>query len=91
MVMPATDDRVTTIEELLALPEDGMRHELLEGVHVVTPAPRYVHQRVLRELFEQLRAFGEGGHRLEVLWSPADIRLYLTSLVQPHQCVVEVT
>ncbi len=91
MVMPATDDRVTTIEELLALPEDGMRHELLDGVHVVTPAPRYMHQRVLSELFEQLLACGEGSHRLELLWSPAAIRLGPTTLVQPDLFVVAVT
>ncbi len=49
MGMPAPRS-VTTIDELLALPEDGMRHELLDGVHVVTPAPTRVHQRVLRRL-----------------------------------------
>ncbi|HEY6108725.1 MAG TPA: hypothetical protein VIV56_07465, partial [Gemmatimonadales bacterium] len=39
MGMPAASPDVTTIADLLALPEDGMRHELLDGVHVVTPAP----------------------------------------------------
>ncbi len=38
MAMPTRENVVTTIEQLLALPDDGMRHELLEGVHVVTPA-----------------------------------------------------
>lgn len=49
MVMPFPD-AVTTIEELLALPDDGMRHELLDGEHVVTPAPNVPHQRVLARL-----------------------------------------
>ena len=47
VTMPAMR-AVTTIEELLALPEDGQRHELLYGVHVVTPAPAYGHQDVLK-------------------------------------------
>src|SRR5213082_3142668 len=36
MAMPTRETAVTTIEELLALPDDGLRHELLDGVHVVT-------------------------------------------------------
>ncbi len=30
-------DSISTIDKLLALPEDGLRHELLAGEHVVTP------------------------------------------------------
>ena len=37
--IPTADPQVTTIGQLLALPEDDLRHELLQGVHVVTPAP----------------------------------------------------
>ena len=45
MGMPATTEApITTIEALLALPDDGMRHELLDGEHVVTPAPAYPHR-----------------------------------------------
>src|SRR6266516_4704968 len=50
MGMPATHGAITTIEELLALPEDGMRHELLDGVHAVTLAPQYLHQKAVVEL-----------------------------------------
>jgi hypothetical protein len=41
MGMPAPQ-AVTTVEELLALPDDGLRHELLDGEHVVTPARIYL-------------------------------------------------
>ncbi|MBK6780876.1 MAG: Uma2 family endonuclease [Gemmatimonadetes bacterium] len=47
---------VTTIEELLALPEDGQRHELPDGVHVVTPSPAYRHQDLVGNLLVLLRA-----------------------------------
>jgi hypothetical protein len=50
MSMPAPYPPITTIEQLLALPDDGLRHELLDGVHVVTPASRYVHQRAISQL-----------------------------------------
>src|SRR5256885_17055600 len=55
MVMPTRETAVTTVEELLALPDDGLRHELLDGVHVVTPAPAYPHQAVLGEFDFALR------------------------------------
>ena len=87
MGMAATES-ITTIEELLALPDDGMRHELLDGVHVVTPAPVRVHQRVLADLFSQLREQVGSDASVEVMFSPADIRLGPKTLVQPDLFVV---
>ena len=79
---------VTTIEDLLALPEDGMRHELLDGVHVVTPAPARAHQRVLRNLHNALHRQIPADASVEILFSPADIRLSSNTLVQPDLFVV---
>ena len=59
MGMPASAESVTTIEALLALPEDGLRHELLDGEHVVTPAPRPLHQQMVGKLFAILHAAAE--------------------------------
>ena len=79
---------VTTIEELLALPHDGMRHELLDGVHAVTPSPSRDHQRVLRNLMITLHRATEGSE-YEVLSSPADIYLGSRTLVQPDLFLIE--
>lgn len=87
MSMPAATPSVTTIEELLALPYDGQRHELLDGVHVVTPAPRLRHQVALHRLAVLLDAALRGTDVL-VLQSPADIVLSPRSLVQPDLFVV---
>jgi Uma2 family endonuclease len=89
--MPATDDPVTTIDQLLALPDDGMRHELLDGVHVVTPAPSRVHQRAVGEFYLALRTAIAHHPHLEALSSPADLVLDPTSLVQPDLFIVERT
>ena len=43
-----------TRAKLLALLPDGMRHELIDGVHVVSPAPRFWHQRVIEALADRL-------------------------------------
>ena len=88
MAMPSRASAVSTIEELLALPKDGLRHELLDGVHVVTPAPEYPHQAVLGELYFALRQGLDGQDELQVLTSPADIILSPRTLVQPDLFVI---
>jgi len=88
MHMPAVSPKITTIDALLALPADGLRHELLDGVHVVTPAPALAHQAMLRELAHRLAAALEGVDGLQVFWSPADIALGPHTLVQPDLFVV---
>jgi Uma2 family endonuclease len=88
MVMPAPIPSVRTIADLRALPDDGMRHELLDGVHVVTPSPALPHQAVLREIEARLLGILEGHQELELFWSPADIVLGARTLVQPDLFVV---
>jgi Uma2 family endonuclease len=90
MGMPAVPDTVTTIDELLALPDDGMRHELLDGVHAVTPAPTFRHQSVLATLFAHLRSAIGDARDWKVLWSPADLILGPRTLVQPDLFVIRV-
>src|SRR6185436_7780048 len=51
--MPETA-RSWTREMVLALPDDGNRYELFDGVLLVTPAPRPRHQEAVRTLLERL-------------------------------------
>ena len=88
MAMPTRETAVTTIEEFLALPDDGLRHELLDGVHVVTPAPEYPHQAVLGEFYFALGTALQGQDELQLLTSPADIVLSPRTLVQPDVFVI---
>jgi len=73
------------------LPEDGFRHELLEGVHVVTPAPPLPHQRVILALIRVLDAVLVRRDDLELFMSPADVILTPRTLVQPDVFVVRKT
>jgi hypothetical protein len=51
--MDATSERVRmTCDDLVALPDDGLRHELIDGVHFVTPSPALVHQLIVGSLFD---------------------------------------
>jgi Uma2 family endonuclease len=91
MVMPAAPPSVTTIAALLALPDDGLRHELLDGVHVVTPAPALLHQRAVGRLWAHLLAAVAGRDDVEPFSSPADVVLGPRTLVQPDLFVVHRT
>lgn len=88
MVMPVVHDAVTTIEELLALPDEGLRHELLEGVHVVTPAPRPDHELAFMELAGLLRAALFTRQDVALFGSRSDLTLGPRTLVQPDLFVV---
>ena len=72
-----------TRDEVLALPEDGMRYELIDGELLVTPSPRKVHQgavaALLLEIAPYVRAQGIG----EASMAPADLELRPGEIYQP--------
>ena len=54
MGMPAVPS-ITTLDQFFALPEDkARRHELLDGVYVVSPKPTFRHQRAVMTLYHGL-------------------------------------
>ncbi len=77
-----------TFQDLLQIPEDGLRHEILDGEHVVTSYPNLNHQRVSRnmqfQLYEQIERTGRG----EVFNAPAGVRLSEEDVVEPDLFVV---
>ena len=88
MAMPALADRFWTPEDILALPDDGARHECIDGVHLVTPTPRMDHQRVAWALARWLEPYAKSLEVGEVFALPGDLRLERTALVQPDVFVV---
>jgi Uma2 family endonuclease len=71
-----------TYEDYVKIPEDGRRHEIIDGRHIVNPAPRPRHQVILGRLYAALLPLQESG-RAEVLFSPIDVHLTETDIVQP--------
>jgi Uma2 family endonuclease len=49
-----------TVDDLEHFPHDGNRYELLDGVLIVTPAPRFAHQLVASLLIQTLGALLRG-------------------------------
>ena len=75
-----------TRADLEALPEDGRRHELLDGAFFVTPAPGYDHQDVVMRL--GVRLFQAVTKRdLVVLSAPFDVVLSEFTVVEPDLLV----
>lgn len=72
-----------TYEDLVGFPEDNLRHEIIDGVHYVTPAPVTRHQRILVELLYALRRHLEAHPRGEVFVAPFDAVLSRHDIVEP--------
>lgn len=82
--MPAKQrDRVWTREEVLALPDDGNRYELVDGELLVTPSPRMPHQDASSELEAILRHYVNEHGFGKVHRSPADLEFRSGQVVQP--------
>ena len=82
--MQGAEDRVRmTYEDLLALPDDGMRHELIDGEHFVTPAPSWPHQIIVGNL-HRLIANHVHAQRLGVIFvAPLDVVFTKHDVVEP--------
>ena len=80
---PAPDVRLT-YDDFLRFPDDGKRHELIHGVHYVTPSPRLRHQVLVGRLHLAI-----GSHLAEhpaagrVFLSPVDVVLSFHDIVVP--------
>ena len=76
-------ERRWTYSDLVALPEDCLRHELLDGEHLVTPSPGTAHQMISKRLFLALNEHVERLGLGEVLYAPFDIKLSLFTVLVP--------
>lgn len=77
-----------TYEEYRHLPDDGRRHEIIDGEHYVSPSPSTDHQNASRHiqffLYDQIERSGRG----QVFNAPMDLELSPTDIVQPDLIVV---
>jgi Uma2 family endonuclease len=76
-------DARLTYDDLARMPDDGMRHEIIDGVHYVTPAPSLRHQRVSMRLAAALAHYLEIHPVGEVLAAPVDTVFTQWDVVEP--------
>ena len=84
MIMPAATPSVRWNRAMLeALPEDGQRHEIVDGAHYVPPSPAPVHQYIVSELLAALVPWCKAERAGWVFTAPSDIELAADTIVQP--------
>ena len=71
-----------TYKDYRATPDDE-RYELLNGKLMMVPAPNRKHQKVLGNVYSELRRFNEEHGLGEVYMAPFDVFLSDTDVVQP--------
>lgn len=87
--MDGKDDRLQetsarlTYEDLLLFPDDGLRHELIDGVHYVTASPVTRHQRILRRLAVDIELWLRDHPTGEMFFAPIDVILTNFDVVVP--------
>jgi Uma2 family endonuclease len=77
-----------THADLLAMPEDGKRREIIEGDLFVTPSPISNHQRILAELVGAFRDYLKANPVAEVLFAPLDVILSEHDVMEPDLLLV---
>ncbi len=87
MGMPATQTH-WTVDMVHALPDDGKRHEIIDGELFVTPAPSYDHQDTAFLLARQLHAYLATDRVGHMFMAPTDVVFDAHTLVQPDLVVV---
>src|SRR5215510_14872243 len=87
--MPGSDEvkgtsRVKlTYEDFLLFPDDGKRHELIDGEHYVTPCPNTKHQTVSGNLHFMIRSWPEQHPFGKLFYAPFDLVLTRFDVVEP--------
>lgn len=85
---PAHDTRLT-VDDFMLFPDDGKRHEIIDGVHYVTPSPVTRHQAISGRLFLSLGNFLAEHPRLgRVFYAPFDVIFTRWDVVEPDLLVI---
>jgi Uma2 family endonuclease len=77
--------RPFTVDDLEAMPDDGNRYELIDGMLIVSPAPGLKHQTVVVEICVALRAACP--RDMHTLVAPFGVRPSETTELQPDVLV----
>ena len=77
-----------TYEDYVAIPDDGKRYEVVDGVLFMTPTSDIAHQEIVGEIFAHLRNYAKLKGMGRVFVAPVDVRLNASTIVQPDVLVI---
>jgi Uma2 family endonuclease len=72
-----------TYEDYLQFPDDGLRHEIIEGEHYVSPPPFVRHQRILLRLSHLIQGHLDTNPIGEMLFAPVAVLLSEFNVFEP--------
>jgi Uma2 family endonuclease len=75
--------RPLTYDDLLDMPDDGQRYEIIGGELFVSPPPTWGHQQVIGRLFEVLRDYARETNGGRVVFAPFGVLLGRHDAVEP--------
>jgi len=80
---PANPDVKLTYDDYVHFPDDGVRHELIDGAHYVTPTPVRKHQAVSANLLGSMWNYLRENRVGRVFTAPFDVILSNFDVVDP--------
>lgn len=88
MPIPVPEPTVWTVEMLRDLPDDGKRYEIIDGELLVSPSPRWRHQRAAQTLLLRLSTYLDASRAGYAYFAPADVEFSRLRVVEPDLFVV---
>jgi Uma2 family endonuclease len=82
-VKPASQSVKLTYDDFLLFPDDGKRHELIDGEHYVTPSPNTRHQRISGRLHLLIGKWLEAHPIGQLFYAPFDVVFSNFDVVEP--------
>jgi Uma2 family endonuclease len=83
-VLPPSNPGVKlTYDDFVHFPDDGKRHELIDGEHYVTPSPNTRHQRIVFNLTGLIWSFLQANRIGQAFGSPLDVVFSDFDVVEP--------
>ena len=72
-----------TYDDYLRFPDDGQRHEIIEGEHYMSPPPVIRHQRILLKLSHLMQSYLDEHRVGEILFAPVAVLLSEFNIFEP--------
>jgi Uma2 family endonuclease len=72
-----------TYDDFVHFPDDGKRHELIDGEHYVTPSPNVRHQKIAGTLFGLIWTWLEAHPTGQLFFAPFDVVFSDFDVVEP--------